>query len=181
MKEIYLPKSTEIRFYFDGEQPKTSSSVNDFSEEMAVIEQNGSEILSATIMLEDRMIEAVSKILFGISTQNNKYREFFMNEIMGSSDFSYAFKRRVFTRLLERLQILDLNQIKKLKAGLNKLMEWRNAFAHGKVIHEYNGGFVLQYYSGEQKEVILDDEFFENIESTIRECLYTCNGIIKSQ
>ena len=59
-------------------------------------------------------------------------------------------------------------------------MEWRNAFAHGKVLHELNGGFVLQYYSGGHQELVLNDDFFEKVESTIRDCLYTCNGIIQS-
>uniref|UniRef100_UPI0030ED5B54 hypothetical protein n=1 Tax=Pseudomonas guineae TaxID=425504 RepID=UPI0030ED5B54 len=181
MKALNLPKAIAIRIYIEGEQPKTHSSGEDFDTEISVIEKNGSEILAAAIMIEDRMIEAVSKILFGISTDNAQRRSFFENEIIGTSDFSYAFKRRVFTRLLEQMEMLEPESAKKLKAGLNKIMEWRNAFAHGQVLHEHNGGFVLQYYSGGQKEMILNDELFEKIESTIRDCLYTCNGVIQSQ
>ncbi|MDP3877933.1 MAG: hypothetical protein Q8Q50_13210 [Methylobacter sp.] len=181
MKELQLPKAIPIRFYLNDEQPKSRALDEDFSVEMAVIEKNGSEILSSAIMMEDRMVEAVSKILFGVSAKNGKNREFFVNEIMGTSDFSYAFKRRVFTRLLEQLEIIEPDETKRLKTGLNKIMEWRNAFAHGQVLYEHNGGFVLQYFSGGHKEMILDDDFFENVESTIRNCLYTCNGIIQSQ
>ena len=177
MKELQLPKAIPIRFYLDGEKPKTQAS-GEVLTEIAVIEKNGLEILSAAIMLEDRMIEAVGKILFG---SNNDNREFFENEIMGTSDFSYSFKRKAFTRLLEQKRVIDPDKLKKLKADLNKIMEWRNAFAHGKVLHELNGGFVLQYYSGGHQELVLDDNFFENVESTIRDCLYTCNGIIQSQ
>ena len=180
MKELQLPKAIPIRFYFNGEKPKTQASGEVLSE-MAVIERNGLEILSAAIMMEDRMIEAVGKILFGSNNENQKNREFFENEIMGTSDFSYSFKRRAFTRLLEQHNVINPDKIKKLKAGLNKIMEWRNAFAHGKVLHELNGGFVLQYYSGGHQELVLDDSFFENVESIIRDCLYTCNGIIQSQ
>ena len=181
MKELRLPKAIPIRFYFDGEKPKSFASGEEFSAEMAVIEKNGSEILSATIMIEDRMIEAVGKILFGLSTDNKQNHDFFVNEIMGTSDFSYAFKRRVFTRLLEQFEILDPNKIKKLKAGLNKIMEWRNAFAHGQVVHEHDGGFILQYYKGGHQEMILNDDFFDEAESVIRDCLYTCNGVIQSR
>jgi hypothetical protein len=180
MKELKLPKAITIRFYPDGEKPKSLASGEDFSDEMNIIEKNGSEILSATIMMEDRMIEAVGKILFGVSTESTKNREFFVNEIMGTSDFPYAFKRRVFTRLLEEFGLLDPENIKKLKAGLNKIREWRNAFAHGQVIHEHKGSFILQYYSGGHKEFILNDDFFEKVESIFRDCLYTCNGIIQS-
>ena len=99
---------------------------------------------------------------------------------MGTADFSFSFKRKVFTRLLERTYALDTGEIKELKAGLNKVMEWRNAFAHGKIVHEHNAGFVLSYYSGGRKEFVLDDAFFEEVEKTIRSCLYSCNGIIES-
>jgi hypothetical protein len=105
-------------------------------------------LITATVMLEERMIEAVSKLLFSNGEEAQLQRDFFAEEVMGASDFSFAFKRRVFTRLLERTEALDVGAIKELKAGLNKIMEWRNAFAHGKILHEHRGGFVLLYYSG---------------------------------
>lgn len=150
MKIIHLPKEISIRFYVD-EQPKTVASGEAFASEMEAIEKNGYEILSATVMMENRMIEATSKILFGAGNEDSDRRQFFEDEIIGTSDFSYAFKRRVFTRLLETMNLMSADEIKKLKAGLNKIMEWRNAFAHGQVIHERNGGFVLRYYSGGTK------------------------------
>lgn len=180
MKKLHIPKAIPIRFHFDGEQPKTSASGENITDEMAVIERNGSEILLATIMIEDRMIEAVSKILFGASNEKNDCREFYANEIMGTSDFSYALKRRVFTRLLERFKIIEMDKIKDLKTRLNKIMMWRNAFAYGQVLHEYDGGFVLEYYKDGHQELVLNDDFFEKVEETIRNCLYACNGIIQS-
>lgn len=181
MRELRIPKAIEIRFHFDGEVPKSSASCKDFSEELSVIERNGSEIISAVVMLEDRMIEAVSKLLFGTDIQNKPQRDFFTDEVISTSDFSFAFKRRVFTRLLESMQVLDQERINALRAGLNWIMEWRNAFAHGQVIHEHKAGFLLQYYSGGRKEIVIDDSFFDKVESTIRNCLYECNGIIQAQ
>ena len=85
---------------------------------------------------------------------------------------------RVFTRLLEQTKALDATKIKAIKAALSNIMAWRNAFAHGKVIHELNGGFLLQYHSGGCQELVLDDVFFEKFEATVRHCLYTCNDVI---
>lgn len=181
MKELNLPKEISVRFYTDGEQPKSKASGENSSSELDVIGTNRLEILTATIMIEDRMIEAVGKILFETDSEHSHHRDFFTNEIMGISDFNYAFKRKVFTRLLESFEILEPNKIKTLKLGLNNIMNWRNSFAHGKVLHEVNGGYLLQYYSGGHQELILDDKFFEKVESTIRDCLYTCNGIIQSK
>ncbi|WP_139332481.1 hypothetical protein [Aquipseudomonas alcaligenes] len=181
MKELRFPKELAIRFHLDGGSPKTSPSGSSAADELAAIEKNGSEIITVTVMLEDRMIEAVSKLLFGKNTGTNIQRDFFVEEVMGASDFSFASKRRVFTRLLERTGALEAGAISELKAGLNKIMEWRNAFAHGKLLHEHNGGFVLQYYSGGPQELVLDDAFFEKVESTVRNCLYTCNGVIQGE
>ena len=180
MRKIQLPKVAIIRWTNEKSNVEEYSQDVDYTKDMAVIEKNGSEILSATVMLEDRMIEGASKLLFGTGSANIAKREFFVNEIMSTSDFSFAFKRRVFTRLLEQFQVIENERIKSLKAGLQKIMLWRNAFAHGQVIHELNGNFVLHYYSGGHQELTLNDKFFENVESTIRECLYICNGIIQS-
>ncbi len=179
MKIIQLPKEISIRFHVNGE-PKSSRSDEDFSTEIEAIEQNAYEILSAAVLLEDRMIEAVSLILFGALEENSNRKQFFVDEIIGTSDFSYSFKRRVFTRLLEASTLLSRGEVKKLKSGLNKIMEWRNAFAHGQIIHEHSGGFLLGYYCGGPKEIILDNKYFETVELTIRDCLYTCNGVIQS-
>ena len=105
MKELQLPKAIPIRFYYDGEKPKTQTS-GEVLTELAVIEKNGLEILSATIMIEERIIEATGKILFGSKNENQNNREFFENEIMATSDFPYSFKRRAFTRLLEQQNVI---------------------------------------------------------------------------
>ena len=180
MKELRLPKELAIRFHLEGQPPSTTAPAAIFSDALAVIEKNGSELITATIMLEDRMIEAVGKLLFPKDSDIQLQRDFFTQEVMSTSDFSFAFKRKVFTRLLERTEAIDAGKIKELKAGLNKVMEWRNAFTHGKIVHDHNGGFVLCYYCGGRKELVLDDAFFEQVESTIRNCLYECNGIIQA-
>lgn len=180
MKELRFPKEIVVRFHLDGSNPTSTCSSTNRREDLIAIEKNGSEIIMAAVMLEDRMIEAVSKLLFGNAVDAHEQRKFFVTEIMGTSDFSFAFKRRVFTRLLEHTGALDAPTIKELKTGLNKVMEWRNAFANGKVLYEHNGGYLLQFYSGGAKQLVLDDEFFESVENTLRNCLYACNSVIQS-
>lgn len=179
MRDLYFPKELCVRFYLNGELPKTVSSGGEFEKELATIEKNGSQLIAATVMLEERMIEAVGILLFRKHISGDLEREFFIREIMGTSDFSFAFKRRVFTRLLEQVGALDVVKITSVKAALSNVMMWRNAFAHGKVLHEINGGFLLQYYSGGHQEQVLDDAFFAKVEETVRHCLYTCNDVIQ--
>src|SRR5690349_7564441 len=178
MRELRLPKAATIRLSVAKSSAKPQAGGLGLAADTSTIEKNGHEIILAAIMLEDRMIEATSKIMFGSGGELRREREFFAEEIMGTSYFSYAFKRRAFTRLLELFSILEESELKQLKAGLNKVMEWRNAFAHGTVITELHGGNVLRYYSGGWQELSLNDAFFELVESTIRSCLYVCNGII---
>ncbi|MBD9471239.1 hypothetical protein [Pseudoxanthomonas sp. PXM01] len=180
MKELRFPKELTVLFHLEGSRPKTTSSGAQGLDDLATIEKNGAELIMVTVLLESRMIEAVSRLLFRKADEVHKPREFFVAEIMGTSDFSFAFKRRVFTRLLEHTGALEARVIKELKADLNKVMNWRNAFAHGRVLHEQDAGYLLQYYSGGPQDLVLDDAFFEKVESTVRNCLYVCNGIIQA-
>ncbi|WP_146093354.1 hypothetical protein [Xanthomonas pisi] len=89
------------------------------------------------------MAEAVGTLLFRKHISGDLESEFFIREIIATLDFSFAFKHRVFNRLIEQTDALDPMQILPVKAALNKVMAWRNAFAHGKVLHEHNGVFLL--------------------------------------
>lgn len=88
MRELYIPRELGVRFYFNGELPKSASSEVGFEQSLATIEKNRSELITATVMLEDRMVEAVSNLLFRAHESGDLEREFFNREIMGTSDFS---------------------------------------------------------------------------------------------
>ncbi|WP_415890791.1 hypothetical protein ACMXYV_05625 [Neptuniibacter sp. SY11_33] len=176
MREFNFPKAITLRLDLDRED-KARGFPSSAEVDLPIIEKNRSEILAAMITIEDRIIEAMSKYLF---KESKDKRDYFINEVIGTSDFTFSFKRKAFTRMLEQFKLLDPDGIKKLKANLNKLMLWRNAFAHGEVIHDHHDGYVLKYYSGGHQELILNDEFFEKAEETFRSCLYVCNGIIQS-
>ena len=72
MKEIDLPMVFRGREYVDGATPKGQPS-NDYAGDLAIIEKNRSKIISAAIILEDRMISAVGKIIF---IKDNQYKSF---------------------------------------------------------------------------------------------------------
>ncbi|WP_207064093.1 hypothetical protein [Motiliproteus sp. SC1-56] len=177
MREFNFPKAITLRLNLDHED-KARGFPSAAEEDISIIEKNRSEILAAMITIEDRIIEAMSKYLF---KESKVKRDYFVNEVIGTSDFTFSFKRKSFTRMLEQFELLDPDSIKELKANLNKLMLWRNAFAHGQVIHDQHNGYVLKYYSGGRQELVLNDAFFERAEEAFRSCLYVCNGIIQSR
>ncbi|WP_092705313.1 hypothetical protein [Rhodanobacter glycinis] len=178
MKRIELPKVMAVRLYLNGAEPKSKAPVDSHTDAVAAIEKNAAEIITAAVLIEDRMVEATAKLLFG-SQPLHKERTLFVNEIMSTSDMSYKAKRHAFTSVMEVMGTLGSEDLKALKRKLNNIMHWRNAFAHGNLMHEHNAGYVITYYSGGHKELVLDDELFEHIEQTIRDCLYACNGVIE--
>lgn len=178
MKRIELPKVMAVRLHLDGATPKTRAPAEGHAEVISVIEKNAAELITAAVLIEDRMVEATAKLLFGAAPLH-KERSLFVTEIMSTSDMSYKAKRHAFTSILEASGIKGEEEIKVLKSQLNNIMQWRNAFAHGNLLHEHNAGYVIRYYSGGHKELILDSDLFDKIESTIRNCLYMCNGIIE--
>ena len=73
MKQLQLPKAIAIRWSTKPSEHGNGVKTDFNSNDIEVIEKNGSEILSAAIMLEDRMIEAVNgtKSVFMAFTQGN--------------------------------------------------------------------------------------------------------------
>lgn len=88
MKVLRFPKELALRLQFDGRGPKSSPTGEAGGNELAMIEKNCSELIMAAVMLEARMIEAVSKLLFGCAAEARTARDFFAHEIMETSDFS---------------------------------------------------------------------------------------------
>jgi hypothetical protein len=50
-------------------------------------------------------------------------------------------------------------------------MEWRNAFAHGQIQHDTKMGCFIRYYSGGSKTITLNDQYWDDVEKTYRECV----------
>jgi hypothetical protein len=55
------------------------------------------------------------------------------------------------------------------QSGLKKIMDWRNAFAHGKLQHDNKSGCFVRYHSGEQKKLFLTDEYWNEVERVFTE------------
>lgn len=53
---------------------------------------------------------------------------------------------------------------------LKEIIEWRNAFAHGKLIFDSKTGCVLEYYSGHSKKLHLTDKYWDEVELCFKKC-----------
>lgn len=64
LKELRIPKAITVRLDIGKESLGSREAVCNVSDGLKVIERNGSEIMTAAIMIEDRMIEATTLIFF---------------------------------------------------------------------------------------------------------------------
>jgi hypothetical protein len=144
--------------------------------ELAQARKNGSQVIYATIAIENLLGDIITNYLFGKFKVDPK-REFFVNEILNTSHIAFATKKALVLKIIDELKFFgsssDMNS--KRKKDINKkkgdfdrhiveVMNYRNAFAHGKLRYESNRGCVLQFYSGGHKEHVLDDKFWTKIE-----------------
>ena len=152
------------------------SDVVEGDNELTQARKNGSQVIYATIVIENKLNDIIANYLFSEHTPNSK-RDFFINEILCTSHITFAAKKALALRIVDDLKFFgnasSRDKRRKNKANternnLNKLLKdtmiYRNAFAHGKLKYEAPRGCVLHYYSGEQKKLVLDDVFWMKIE-----------------
>jgi len=132
--------------------------------------ENGAEVIWATISIEKRIDEIIAFYLFGSPANNPEYG-FFVNEILHSNYFPFSHKKEIVIKIMMDVGIFqDQDQEKeKIQKSLKKIMDYRNAFAHGRFTADSKNGSVLSYYSGGNKSLCLNKEFWETVEQVYRE------------
>ena len=130
--------------------------------------ENGAQIIFATINIEFKMQELITKYLFGIENNNDEQLKFFNNEIMTSNSITYDFKRRISLKLVKLKNILSNKNYSELEKMLKKVGTYRNAFAHGKFSIDKKEGCRLDFYSGRPQVFSLNDNFWCDIESNFQ-------------
>lgn len=145
----------------------------DFGEQGKVVQiarQNGGQILYATTSIEQDIENILLNYFMGPFTPLNSKRELFEREVLQSSALSYRDKKDLLSKVINESAALTGKKKNKLQSQLKKIMEWRNAFAHGKIEHDMNKGCLVRYYSGEIRELVLSDDKLCEIEQTFNEC-----------
>jgi hypothetical protein len=180
MKKIALPIASTYSMTFDlqsvlsngvvstmpdGKQGIALGSIElkPLSEKLNQARENGGMVIWASISVEHTIEHIIVDYLFGPCLGVNKPRDFFISEIIRSSVMSYAVKKKLVSNIINELNLLDGKQKPKLESGLKKIMEYRNAFAHGELSVDSTSGVNLKFYSGTTKAWKLDDNFWESL------------------
>lgn len=97
-------------------------------------------------------------------------RAMFEGEILQSSALTYKTKKELTIKVINNHELLPGTKKNKVQKYLKEIMEWRNAFAHGKIQHDSMNGCFIKYYSGEPKTLPLSDGYWDEVEHCFKEC-----------
>lgn len=142
----------------------------DISETIEQARINGGKVLYATTSIEHQLENLLLIYFMGPFIKHDNRRDMFEREILQSSAISYKSKKELVSKIINENDLLQGKKKNKLQGYLKKIMEWRNAFAHGKVQHDNLHGCYVKYYSGTIKELILNDSFWTELEKTFKNC-----------
>lgn len=186
MKDIELPITQTFSITIDTHNIDTSKAVqmedgrmmvplgNVVDTEISAIteqaRQNGGKILYATTSIEQQMEGLLLRFFMGPFTGHEERRVLFEAEILQSTALSYCAKKELVAKVVNSSELLPGKKKNKLQKHMKSIMEWRNAFAHGKVQHDNLQGCFISYYSGEKKVLKLNSALWEEIETTFKEC-----------
>jgi hypothetical protein len=186
MRDINLPISQTVSFTFDPQGIDLSKAVDDgqgrrrvplgtifddrISSLLETARRNGGKVLYATTSIEQKLESILLEYFMGPFTGHDDKRAMFEREILQSSALSYRAKKELVTKIVNASNLLEGSKKSTLQSHLKEIMEWRNAFAHGKIQHDTKMGCFIRYYSGEPKTTILSDDYWDEVEKTFKEC-----------
>ena len=166
MKKINLPLSTKISIPISNTGKSNSFTVGPHVEKVDTAMENAKTVIFSTTQIEHDMESLISAYLFGQEYEESK--SFFDNEILKTNFFTFSTKKRIVLSLIKKLILLEGKNYSSLEQSLNRIMNYRNAFAHGEIVSSVAEGVILRYFSSEQKEDVLSDEYWTSLEETFK-------------
>lgn len=149
-------------------------SSSDYSPIIETARKNGGNVLYATTSIEQQLEAILMQYFMGTFAKHEERRQLFEREILQSSALSYNAKKELVSKIVTHNKIINAKKINNLQQKLKQVMEWRNAFAHGKLIYDTKAGCSLRFYSGSAKNLVLTDDYWTDIEK----CFYECSALL---
>lgn len=138
--------------------------------EIATARRNGGTILYATTSIEQKMEFILLNYFMGRFIRHDPKRDMFEQEILKSKALSFSAKKELVIKVITEDELLQGKKKNTVQKHLKNIMEWRNAFAHGKILHNSLKGCIVEYYSGHKQKLYLSDEYWNEVETCFKEC-----------
>lgn len=132
--------------------------------------RNGGKILYATTSIERQLDQLLLHYFMGPFEEHSDKRVMFESEILQSTALSFSAKKELVAKVVNDAQLLVGKKKNRFQGNLKKIMNWRNAFAHGRIQHDNATGCFIHHYSGAPKKLVLDDKFWDEVEVCFTEC-----------
>ena len=184
MREIELPITQTFSVTLDEEDMKNAplvdmgggmlaiqlpSVVDDENQKItATARRNGGTVLYATTSIEQKLNQILLNYFMGPFKEHSERRVIFETEVLQSSSLPFNAKKELVLKVLKSEELISGKQRNKLQGHLAKIMVWRNAFAHGRIQYNNKQKCFVKYYSGSPKELILNDDFWDEVELAFR-------------
>lgn len=139
------------------------------NDDISTIHSNGAQVLYAATSIEKKVESIILVYFFGQVLGINKERDFFSYELLQSSALTFSFKKELLQKIVSNKKLLKGKRKNSLQLNMKNIIEWRNAFAHGKVNHDNNIGFKLAYYSSSHKTIELNDPYWIQVEKCFKD------------
>jgi len=188
MKKVKLPIPNSFSLSWDMQsvlqklstdpEGKVFLGTMDFGEggsELEIARENGAQIVYATTGIEKGIDKILALYFFGPCVGLNEKRNFFVNQVLQSSDISFAFKKNLVQKIIDKYELLKGKEKNSFQKNLKMIMLWRNAFAHGELVYDSRQGPFLRYFSGDPQTQKLDDDYWSKVES----CFDDVNALLK--
>jgi len=140
-----------------------TTDINPNHPDLVQARENGSQVIWATINIELKLQDIITKYLFGIGLGLNEHRDFFINEIMTSIHILFSFKKKLALKIIKQKALISNKKYSTLEKQLAQVMKYRNAFAHGILSIENNKDCLLEFFSGQKQEIMLNDSFWDKL------------------
>lgn len=184
MKEIQLPITQTISMSLKPDLSKAIDrgdgrisipfgevSSSDFSPLIETARKNGGNVLYATTSIEQQLENILMQYFMGPFIKHEDRRVLFEREILQSTALGYKAKKELVSTIVRHENLLDTKKLNLLQTILKQIMDWRNAFAHGKLVYDTEKGCSLRYYSGSAKTQHLTDDYWSDVEKYFQECI----------
>lgn len=129
-------------------------------EEAADLRKLGGRVTAAALAIEELIVGILSSTLL---QEVREHKELVLGSILKSDWCTFSAKRKLLELAASHFQLLSGSAKSELEGNLAKVMRYRNAFAHGSLVNNFEG-HELHYFEGRPMQARLDDAYFGELE-----------------
>lgn len=133
-------------------------------DEAAQLRELAGRITSAALAIEEVIVSILTSTLF---QEVRKHKSLVVGSMLKSDWCTFAAKRKLLFLAIEQFHLLPGPRKPELEKLLRRVMQYRNAFAHGSLVHNIDA-HELHYFEGKPQQKRLDDAYFSQLERTFQ-------------